>query len=180
MPPEKRRPPFTLVSLTSNSCAQSLCNLIRFAIRLDYLIECGVVSALVRLADPGDEATSECCAAALYLFFCHPDVLALIDGREVGRQDEGKKPLMTFGFGVMFLEWIIGYTLCERWRPSLSKNAIRSIRSRFMSAAGMLSGHQGVDGPVPRRYHKHPKALRGGDLEHDQRGAGGARWWQRS
>ncbi|CAM9379489.1 unnamed protein product [Scytosiphon promiscuus] len=67
------------------SCAQSLCNLIRFAIRLDYLIECGVVSALVRLADPGDEATSECCAAALYLFFCHPDVLALIDGREVIR-----------------------------------------------------------------------------------------------
>ena len=66
-----------------NSCAQSLCNLIRFAIRLDYLIECGVVSALVRLADPGDEATSECCAAALYLFFCHPAVLALIDGREV-------------------------------------------------------------------------------------------------
>lgn len=68
---------------TENSCAQSLCNLIRFAIRLDYLIECGVVSALVRLADPGDEATSECCAAALYLFFCHPAVLALIDGHEV-------------------------------------------------------------------------------------------------
>eukprot|EP00752_Nemacystus_decipiens_P010361 g9231.t1 len=67
------------------SCAQSLCNLIRFAVRLDYLIECGVVSALVRLADPGDEATSECCAAALYLFFCHPAVLALIDGREVIR-----------------------------------------------------------------------------------------------
>lgn len=42
-----------------------------------------MVSALVRLADPGDEATSECCAAALYLFFCHPAVLALIDGREV-------------------------------------------------------------------------------------------------
>lgn len=41
------------------------------------------MSALVRLADPGDEATSECCAAALYLFFCHPAVLALIDGREV-------------------------------------------------------------------------------------------------
>lgn len=65
------------------SCAQSLCNLIKFAIRLDYLIENGVVSALVRLADPGDEATSECCAAALYLFFCHPAVLALIDGSEV-------------------------------------------------------------------------------------------------
>ncbi|CAM9234741.1 unnamed protein product [Ectocarpus sp. 4 AP-2014] len=81
-----------LISLTRStdspcrlSCAQSLCNLIRFAIRLDYLIECGVVSALVRLADPGDEATSECCAAALYLFFCHPAVLALIDGREVIR-----------------------------------------------------------------------------------------------
>lgn len=41
------------------------------------------MSALVRLADPEDETTSECCAAALYLFFCHPDVLALIDGREV-------------------------------------------------------------------------------------------------
>lgn len=41
------------------------------------------MSALVRLADPGDETTSECCAAALYLFFCHPAVLALIDGREV-------------------------------------------------------------------------------------------------
>lgn len=65
------------------SCAQSLCNLIRFGIRLDYLIECGVVSALVHLADPEDETTSECCAVALYLFFCHPAVLALIDGHEV-------------------------------------------------------------------------------------------------
>ncbi|CAM9901915.1 unnamed protein product, partial [Ectocarpus sp. 12 AP-2014] len=81
-----------LISLTRStdspcrlSCAQSLCNMIRFAIRLDYLIECGVVSALVRLADPSDETTSECCAAALYLFFCHPAVLALIDGREVIR-----------------------------------------------------------------------------------------------
>lgn len=73
---------FSTTVFDKYSCAQSLCNLIRFAVRLDYLIECGVVSALVRLADPGDEATSECCAAALYLFFCHPAVLALIDGRE--------------------------------------------------------------------------------------------------
>lgn len=83
-------PPLVHKTPRENSCAQSLCNLIRFAIRLDYLIECGVVSALVRLADPGDEATSECCAAALYLFFCHPAVLALIDGREV------KKVLFVF------------------------------------------------------------------------------------
>lgn len=74
------------------SCAQSLCNLIKFAIRLDYLIESGVVSALVRLADPGDEATSECCAAALYLFFCHPAVLALIDGSEVSKTLSGIVP----------------------------------------------------------------------------------------
>lgn len=52
-----------------------------------------MVSALVRLADPGDEATSECCAAALYLFFCHPDVLALIDGREVEELGRGEETL---------------------------------------------------------------------------------------
>lgn len=42
-----------------------------------------MVSALVRLADPDDGTTSECCAAALYLLFYHQDVLVLINGSEV-------------------------------------------------------------------------------------------------
>lgn len=40
-------------------------------------------------------------------------------------------------------------------------------------------GHPRADGSLPRRHNEHPQALRGGHLEHDQRGTGGARRWQR-
>lgn len=67
-----------------NSCAQSLCNLIRLGVRPDYLIDRGVMSAIVGLAGLGDEAMSECCGESLYhLLSWPPGVLALVDGKEV-------------------------------------------------------------------------------------------------